>query len=742
MDRLLPVFCGVVARTSAAWAADGAVGGPCGSRARSVGPDRQRSPLFLAGARPLKQLLLAGVALILIGGPASAADVPLRMPAKAPPEIATPTKFTWTGCYIGGHVGGGWGRKDLSNPTGFALSDGSPLFTGTSLSLDQPISGLLGGGQAGCKYQVAPRWVVGIDGDFSAAHLVGTNELTLNPFAVAPGVEVPTMFRAKTDWLASATANLGYASNRLLLYAKGGAAWAHDKYALTTPSVFTGFTTVAPADFEGRETRTGWTAGAGIEYAFWNHFSAKLEYDYYGFGKRNVHFVDQLSPTGSAGDVDIKQHIHAIKFGINYYFWDVAAPAAENPSGLVTKAPAPASAWTTTLNSEARYFSWQSNRGTPTSVAPTSGGGRGAELYIPYALQLVGRPSEDFKIELLGRGGWVWARQSTAGLTGEVATATDTVASGTVTYLGLNGFQPFASVNLNLPTGQSALFGPAANARMDPDMVDIASFGEGFNIGPTLGFNLPVSSSLIFTTSVGYTRRGGYLREGTLSPIPGSPPPTIQTPTNVEPGDALTVTQSVGFQVGQLSGKITGSVSDSRPTVENGVPLYKAGRRFLATGTWSYNWTDVGVTTLTAAASHANRNKVEFAAMPAVLVTEMTNTNSNLYRVGLQHLFPLTQQFWAGPLGSFLFRDHNGYDQTTLQFVPAKERWSAGVLARYAASENLTLNARAEHVWTHENVNPAPKVDAFNGFLPIITDTVPVVSSSGWQFVVGALAKF
>jgi hypothetical protein len=217
-------------------------------------------------------------------------------------------------------------------------------------------------------------------------------------------------------------------------------------------------------------------------------------------------------------------------------------------------------------------------------------------------------------------------------------------------------------------------------------------------------------------------------------------------PTDVEPGDAFTVTQSVGYQSGPFAGKLTGSITESRRTIENGVALYKAGRRYLGTGTLSYTWPAFGVTTLTASASHANRNEVIFAAMPGVLVAELTNTNSNLYRVGLQHLFPVTQQFWAGPIGSFLFRDHNGYDPTTLQFVPAKDRWSAGVLARFAANEILTFNARVEHVWTHENENPAKppgeKLDAFNDFLPILADTVPVVSSTGWQFVVGALAKF
>src|SRR5258707_371140 len=98
-------------------------------------------------------------------------------------------------------------------------------------------------------------------------------------------------------------------------------------------------------------------------------------------------------------------------------------------------------AWSITAASELRYFSWHSNRGFPVGVA--TGGGSGSELYIPYALQLIGRPNDDFKIEILGRAGWVWARQATSGLSGELATTTDTVLSSTVTYYGINGIQPF-----------------------------------------------------------------------------------------------------------------------------------------------------------------------------------------------------------------------------------------------------------------------------------------------------------
>ncbi len=60
----------------------------------------------------MKKFLLAGVALsAFIAGPAMAADLPVRGPVyKGPPPVVT--YFSWTGCYVGGHVGGLWVQKD------------------------------------------------------------------------------------------------------------------------------------------------------------------------------------------------------------------------------------------------------------------------------------------------------------------------------------------------------------------------------------------------------------------------------------------------------------------------------------------------------------------------------------------------------------------------------------------------------------------------------------------------------
>src|SRR5579859_6354222 len=95
----------------------------------------------------MRTLLTVGIAVVLSGMSAYAADARRKMPVKAPPPAAAAPApaFTWTGCYLGGHVGGGWGHKELSDFAGFELSNSAPLFD-SSTTLSQPVSGLLYGG--------------------------------------------------------------------------------------------------------------------------------------------------------------------------------------------------------------------------------------------------------------------------------------------------------------------------------------------------------------------------------------------------------------------------------------------------------------------------------------------------------------------------------------------------------------------------------------------------------------------
>ena len=411
-------------------------------------------------------------------------------------------------------------------------------------------------------------------------------------------------------------------------------------------------------------------------------------------------------------------------------------PAVKSPRRVAEETPPPPR-WTMSVASEVRTFSWKGTRGTPAGLSTERGSG--TQVYTPFAVQLVGLPNDLLKVEFLGRGGWVRARQSTNGVSGEVSTMTDTVVSGTATYLGLNGIQPFISLNANLPSGKAALMGDAANARMDPDLVEISTFGEGWNVGPSAGFNLPLTPSLILPASAGFTARGPFDRETSLAATPGTP----QSLTRIDPGDVTTATLGLAYGDGSWSAKVVGTVSEETTTQEAGVALYKAGRRYLAHASLSYSQPDGwGVTTLNGSFAHSNRNQAMFPGAPGLL-TETLNANANVYRIGLEHLAPVGS-LWLGPTGSYLRRDSNAYDSMTLQYVPAKDRYSAGMVARYAASDNVTFNLRAERVWVRENERLAINGQQFSVYADayVLSPAVPVLSSNGWQIAGGFNIRF
>jgi hypothetical protein len=394
--------------------------------------------------------------------------------------------------------------------------------------------------------------------------------------------------------------------------------------------------------------------------------------------------------------------------------------------------------WNIVLNSEVRTFSWKSNLSYPASIADVRFRGSGTQVYVPYALQFVGLPTDVLKIEIVGRGGWVSSRQTSLDRWGDVQTVTDTAVSATATFLGIQGLQPFVAVSFNLPTGKPALFGPDANARMDSDLVEVASYGEGFNYGPTLGLTLSALQNLTTTFSAGYTRRGSFQREGT--PTPDAP---LALSPPIDPGEVLTGTATLGYQQGALTGTLTAQFSTETDTKFNGIANFRPGNRYSLNGRSSYSWPEnAGITTLSASVAQTRPNKVEFLpiALPGYY-GEPFNSNSTIYRVDLEHMVQW-DKLAVGPLGSWLNRDNNSYDSNSLQFVSAKTRWSAGAQARLQANERISFNARLERVWIDQEKGypDVPFSYLTQTFIPI--PGTPPVKSTGWQGAIGATAQF
>jgi outer membrane immunogenic protein len=241
---------------------------------------------------------IVGMGLLSMSGlvdAAAAADLPARMYSKAPPMVAA---FSWTGCYIGAHVGGAFSE------------DKTTAMLGTSTTFTS--SGVVGGGQIGCDYQFAPAWVVGVEGRAAGTSLKSSHPLTA--VNLVTGATVPAQFTARNDFLASATARLGYAGvDSWLFYARGGAAWTNEKVdeAFAPPLL-------GPVDPSATKTRTGWTVGAGAEWVFAPHWSTTLEYNYYDFGSHSLTLVDPGGVTVSG--MTLQDTIHTVTVGVNYRF--------------------------------------------------------------------------------------------------------------------------------------------------------------------------------------------------------------------------------------------------------------------------------------------------------------------------------------------------------------------------------------------------------------------------------------
>jgi outer membrane immunogenic protein len=246
----------------------------------------------------MKSHLLAGasVAVIVAAGSANSAD--LAVPYKAP--LAPAPQFSWTGCHIGTSGGLGAGHTQWTDTQPDGNIDGN---TASARTANTDMSGAVYGGQIGCDMQVNGNWVIGVGGMMSAADVTGTNQDQFNN---------PWTLRDRIDWFGSATGRIGWAVNSVLLYTKGGFAFAHNKFEIENSGVTLG----TPSS-----TRIGWTLGSGVEWAFAPSWSVFAETNYYCFGNQTETFNLVPGFINPPTTINTKQTLETLTFGVNYKFF-------------------------------------------------------------------------------------------------------------------------------------------------------------------------------------------------------------------------------------------------------------------------------------------------------------------------------------------------------------------------------------------------------------------------------------
>ena len=236
-------------------------------------------------------------AAIALSGSAFAADLPPAPAPRAPAVYLPPVVpvYNWSGVYLGINGGYGFGSSEWTDPQNLSGSTSSGSFN---------TNGGLVGGTLGVNFQTG-GFVFGVEGDWDWQGLQGTSN---SPFCNILASGTPSC-ETKSDWIGTIRGRAGYAADRVLFYATGGGAFGNVQTGLNTLSLQS-------------NTEFGWTAGAGIEWAFADNWTAKVEYLFVDLGNTtcNTSANCRFDAPATAANNSVSFTESMIRAGVNFKF--------------------------------------------------------------------------------------------------------------------------------------------------------------------------------------------------------------------------------------------------------------------------------------------------------------------------------------------------------------------------------------------------------------------------------------
>jgi outer membrane immunogenic protein len=246
----------------------------------------------------MRKLFLASVAFVALNAASSVLAADMRTPVyKAQPAYTPVPVFSWTGCYIGVHAGGGWQVSSYTTEGG----------------ADSGV-GALGGAQVGCNGQWR-QFVIGLEGEFWGS--------TLHDRSYFQNENFTDDRYSRNRWDGAISVRSGVAFDRAFVYGKLGVVWGKFDYTTDGSSIFQVFNTSTQ---RGDAIFTGVLIGAGFEYALTDNWTTKFEYNYIDYGNKVVTltdvvcFVSEPCFTRTPSNRTIKEVKQIAKLGINYKF--------------------------------------------------------------------------------------------------------------------------------------------------------------------------------------------------------------------------------------------------------------------------------------------------------------------------------------------------------------------------------------------------------------------------------------
>jgi outer membrane immunogenic protein len=232
-----------------------------------------------------------------------------RYEAKSVQPIVQP-ECDWTGWYVGGHVGFGWGDATWTDRTD---------------DTDEPVAwahpnGVFGGLQLGYNRQVNNWFVLG----FEVSGAYSTVEDKPSITDVSDGIETDT-YKTENDWTGTVALRAGFTgmNNHALFYGKVGAAITHWDYHFVHDETLEGNNRGPEFDrWTKDELRTVPMFGVGMEYMFNCHWSAKVEYQHLFVGDKTLvgTLVEDFETNEQRTAYKLDLTHDTVQVGFNYHF--------------------------------------------------------------------------------------------------------------------------------------------------------------------------------------------------------------------------------------------------------------------------------------------------------------------------------------------------------------------------------------------------------------------------------------
>jgi outer membrane immunogenic protein len=266
---------------------------------------------------------VVAVSAILGTGAAAAADLPARTYTKAPAMVDP--AVNWSGFYIGGDIGGV--SQSGESTSNFFQTD--PALANNFQNRSVSASSFTGGAHAGYNWQVAPSYVLGVEGDWMWMNTASgfCRQTDVLSAACTDNDRGFLTINTKTDWLSTIRGRVGWTAGNFMLYGTGGVAFADLKTSFTANCAVLGCAsspTVNTTSAGSSTDKTGWVVGAGVEWMFAHSWILRAEYLHADLGNVTSTFSLPAAdcytggPCGATLSKDVRYDIGRV--GVSYKF--------------------------------------------------------------------------------------------------------------------------------------------------------------------------------------------------------------------------------------------------------------------------------------------------------------------------------------------------------------------------------------------------------------------------------------